>query len=161
MTVIPDKEDKKRARTLALKYLSYRGRSLREMADYLEKKRFVPGVVAETIRYLANLKYLDDARFALSWGAARIRSKKVGRQRLQEELLHKGIARTHVTWALDELYLEEDEEQLARSCVEKKIRGMKRIDPATRFRRLAGYLQRKGFPSHIVFRVLKELDFES
>ena len=81
----------KKAKNQALKYLSYRERSKREITQYLEKKNHSHLVIQQTLEYLENLDYIDDKRFALQWGQFKINQKKLGRNRLYLELLNKGI----------------------------------------------------------------------
>lgn len=153
---MPDRNEFKRAKSRAFKYLSYRDRSRHEMADYLAKKGFSRDIVEETILYLKNLNYINDERFVLNWGKARIKSKRVGKQRLRQELLGKGVAEKEVSRALHTLYSDIDEFQLAQSCVEKKSWSFRNIDADTKKRRIAQFLQRKGFPGDIILKIIKQ-----
>ena len=76
---MPDREDLKTAKSQALKHLSYRDRSKRELIQYLEKKEHAPSVIQKTIQYLVSLNYINDQRFAMEWGRSRIENKKFGK----------------------------------------------------------------------------------
>ncbi len=151
---MPSEEAVKQARALAYRYLSYRDRSERETAEHLRKKGLDEAVVQETLRYLIEAKYLDDRRFAEHWARTRAENKQFGRYRLRQELIGKGLTPDLIDETLDTLFDTVREVDLARACVEKKLRSMQDLDPVKRKRRLAGLLQRKGFSSHIIYQVL-------
>ena len=110
----------KKAKNQALKYLSYRERSKREITQYLEKKNHSHLVIQQTLEYLENLDYIDDKRFALQWGHFNINKKKFGRNRLHLELLNKGIDRETLENILNTLYENNPETQLDKECARKK-----------------------------------------
>jgi len=149
-----ERNDSARARSLAFRYLAYRDRSQAEMTNYLATKEIPEKVVEKTIQYLKNLDYINDDRFALNWGKSRVTNKYFGKYRLQRELLAKGVDRDKVLQALQTVYSQVDELQLAQSCVAKKMRQCENLDAATRSRRIAQFLQRKGFSSQIIFKIL-------
>ena len=151
---MPSEEEIKQARALAYRYLSYRDRSERETAEHLRKKGLDEAVVQETLRYLIKAKYLDDRRFAEHWARTRAENKQFGRYRLRRELIGKGLTPDLIDETLDALFDTVREVDLARACVEKKLRSMQDLDPEKKKRRLVGLLQRKGFSSHIIYQVL-------
>ena len=151
---MPPEEDVQQARSLAYRYLSYRDRSERETADHLRKKGLDEAVVQETLRYLKEANYLDDRRFAEHWARTRAENKQFGKYRLRQELVGKGLTQDLIDETLDTLFETVREVDLARACVEKKLRSMQDLDPDKKKRRLTGLLQRKGFSSHIIYQVL-------
>lgn len=150
-------EELKRAKSAALRYLAYRNRSSHEVREHLSKKGFPPPIVENTVDYLKSLNYLNDKNFAQSWGRSRTQTKKIGKQRLRHELLTKGLESEIVKDALQSIYSEIDELQLARDCVQKKISGMKEMDINKKRRRMAQYLARKGFTAATVYAILGQL----
>lgn len=79
------------AKNSALKFLSFRNRSVKEVRDYLVKKKFAPAEIAETIDNLIELKFLNDEKFAEEWVEIRTRIKPSGPIKLKFELRQKGI----------------------------------------------------------------------
>ena len=152
---MPDREDLKTAKSQALKHLSYRDRSKRELTQYLEKKEHAPAVIEKTIQYLVNLNYINDPRFAMEWGRSRIERKKFGKERVRQELFAKGIAPDIINVALDTLYDANPEKELALACASKKLASLHGLEPEKRSRRLAHYLQRRGFSADIIYETLK------
>lgn len=152
---MPSEEEFKQARTLAYRYLGHRDRSERETAEHLKKKGCHEIVVVETIRYLKEAKYLDDRRFAEHWARTRAENRQYGLFRLRQELQGKGIHEAIIEATLDTLFASVKQIDLARAVVEKKLPSMQDLDPEKRKRRLVGLLQRKGFPTDIIFKVVK------
>lgn len=152
---MPSEEEFKQARALGYRYLSYRDRTARETAEHLKKKGCDEIVVLETLRYLKETKYLDDRRFAEHWARTRAENKQFGMFRLRQELLGKGISEPIIEETLDALFSSIKEIDLARAVVAKKLPSMQDLDPEKRKRRLIGLLQRKGFPSDIIYKIVK------
>ena len=90
---MPYKEELKKARRRAIRYLVYRDRSRNEIICYLKGKKFSANAVDETLAFLEDNDYVNDQRFALQFGRSRIENKKVGRLRLERELRNKGLDR--------------------------------------------------------------------
>jgi regulatory protein len=149
-------EDLQRAKAAGIKCLSYRNRSRHEVREYLSKKGFSPAVVQETILYLQKLNYLNDKIFAQSWGRSRIQAKKLGKKRLRQELLSKGVEPALVGDTLDSLYSDVDESQLAVEIVKKKLAGLKEMDVNRKRSRIAQLLARKGFNSETIYKILDQ-----
>ncbi len=149
-------EDLQRAKAAGLKSLSYRNRSRQEVRDYLSKKGFSPAIIQETLDYLRKLNYLNDEIFAQTWGRSRIQNKKLGKQRLRQELLSKGVDPELVGKALESLYSEVDEMQLAIETVKKKLAGLKEMDVNRKRSRIAQLLARKGFNSDTIYKILDQ-----
>ncbi len=151
---MPSDEELKQARALAYRYLSHRDRSTRETADHLKKKGLKEAVVQETLSHLKEANYLDDRRFAEHWSRTRAENRQYGRYRLRQELLGKGVSRELIDETLDALFESVQEIDLARAVVEKKLPAMQDLDADKRKRRLTGLLQRKGFSSDVIYKVL-------
>jgi regulatory protein len=140
-----------------LRYLSYRDRSEFEVNARLRQKEFSKNIAQETIDWLLGLGYLNDERFALAWSRSRVSTKKYGEYRLRRELSAKGLASEVIENALRIVYSESNEWDLAQACAQKKLSHLKGIDPKSKSRRLAQFLQRKGFASETVFKTVQQL----
>jgi regulatory protein len=150
-------EELKRAKACALRYLSYRDRSEFEISERLSKKEFAKNIIQETVGWLTGLGYLNDERFALAWSRSRVSTKKFGEYRLRRELSAKGLATETIEQALRIVYAESNEWDLAQACAQKKLAHLKGIDSKSKSRRLAQFLQRKGFASDTVFKTVNKL----
>lgn len=151
------KDESKRAKSIALKRLVYRERSRKEIADHLKKKDIPPQVISRTLDELTALNYVNDERFALNWCRSRVENKKFGKFRVRQELMEKGLEPEVAENALREIYQDVDEYQLAEVCAEKHLAKMKKLDLVKKRRRVAQFLQHKGFSSDIVGKILDKL----
>lgn len=152
---MPDQEALKTAKSQAFKYLSYRDRSKKEVALYLEKKGHTPSVIQTTLQELEKLNYINDQRFAMEWGRWRVEVKRFGKKRLQHELSAKGVSSSIIETALTDLYDSHPEQDLALACANKKLASLHGLEPEKKSRRLAQYLQRRGFSADIIYETLK------
>ena len=151
---MPNKDESKKARRLAIKYLVYRDRSRKEMACYLSGKGFSAGIVDEILSFLLENNYINDERFAMQFGKSRIENKKIGKLLLKQELRIKGIESQTIENSLYLLYKEYNEKDIAVACAKKKLPSYSSNSTEKVMARLARFLQRKGFPSDIVYEVV-------
>ena len=148
-------KDLKRAKNTAYRYLTIRSRSKAEIVKKLYDKEFSPSVIETVMEHLFRLGYVDDRKFACQWAASRARLRGYGRKRIEQELRQKGVGQETIREALGEAIPLEDEQETARKVAEKKLRTMKNLEPEARKRRLAGFLERKGFPHEIIWDILR------
>jgi regulatory protein len=87
---------------------------------------------------------IDDAAFARAFARDRRQSRGLSKSALRRELTQAGVDQELVTDALEE-YSSEDDLELAIRLVEKRWQGLARLESDARYRRLSGYLGRRGF----------------
>lgn len=148
-----DKEVR-RARNAAYRYLTIRPRSRWEVEQRLADRGFVKDIIVSVLDHLVRLGYLDDEQFARDWAASRVRTRGFGRRRIEQDLRNRGISTEVIRRTMAGLFADQPEAEIARKEAEKKIRTMSRLDPEVRRRRLAGFLERKGFTSDIIRSIL-------
>jgi regulatory protein len=154
-----DEDDKEytRAKNIAYRYLSYRSRSYAEVEKKLRDKGVGDVAVRTALSDLIRLGYIDDKKFADQWAQSRVRLRGLGRRRIEQELRNKGVSRDIIREALGEVFEDSSEADIARREAEKKLKTLVRFDPEVRRRRLAGFLERKGFSSEIIHIVLRDI----
>ena len=150
-----------RAREAALRLLSIRERSSKELTDRLRDKGFPTEIVDDLVTRFLEIKLLDDERFAREWVTSRAQHSARGKSVLRQELRHKGIP-TPVIDAVLESLSPEIEEDSARMLLSRKLRA---IDPASlsdreiyrkQQRRLYNMLALRGFSSELAQRVTQD-----
>ncbi len=135
-----------------LRYLARRDRTEAQVVAFLEHQGTSPGQIRVWMTALRRRGYVNDGSYALRWARARLTRRPMGRERLEAELLGQGLERDNVLRALDQLYGEVREPDLARDL-------LKRRDTFTRSRRRAwqaGLLRRHGFDEETIRDVLGE-----
>ena len=116
----------------ALKYISYKMRTEKEVREYLGED-----CTEEIIAKLKDYKFINDEEYAKLYAEQRARFRPRSQKMLNFELKRKGIAPVEV-----------DDEKLAESALEIK-RQIKSREQATRF------LQYRGFTWETIAKVLK------
>ncbi|MGO8669958.1 MAG: regulatory protein RecX [Capsulimonadaceae bacterium] len=145
---------------VALAFLEPRMRSRGEIVARLRRSHVDDEAIEYAIGRLAGLGLIDDAEFAARWVAARADpagSRPVGRRRLRSDLAAKGVGAEDAQDVLASI-TDEDEHSRALAAARKKLRSVP-TDPSDLIaarRRLAAFLQRRGFGWETVKKVLDE-----
>jgi regulatory protein len=109
---------------------------------------------------LREAKYLDDKEFAHDWALARVENHGYGPVRICQELKAKGIDDKIIDGIIKEIFAAEREKEIAQNVLQKKFKnedlGNLRI-----LRRAAGYLERRGFSSHVILELLSNSTVEN
>jgi regulatory protein len=147
-----------RAKNAAYRFLTYRPRSRAEIEAKLHDKEFNDAIIGAVLADLERLGYVNDLQFAHDWTRSRIRLRGFGRRRIEQELNNKGIGQEMIREVFAEVFSEGTESETAKLVVEKRLNTMKALDRETRRRRLAGFLERKGFSFDIIRNVLRDAD---
>lgn len=137
----------------ALRLLSYRPRSEKELRDSLRLQKTPPEVLAETLTRLRELRLLNDAEFARTYVETRDRTSPRGRRLLAMELAAKGVDRKIVGEPLADV----DEIDAAYRVATKRARSMGKGAYADFQRRLGDYLLRRGFGYETVRATVRRL----
>jgi regulatory protein len=144
------------ARTIALRKLTARACTRHELDQALQAKNVPQGVIDAVLDRLQDVGLLDDASFALDWVTSRQQRRHMSRRLLRRELQAKGVERSHIDSALDQVD-RNAELTSARDLVERKRAAMNGVAREIQYRRLAGMLSRRGFDSSITTQVLADV----
>ena len=102
------------------------------------------GAIDAVLDRLQEVGLVDDASFAVDWVTSRQQRRHLSRRVLRRELQAKGVERSHIDSALDQV--DRDAELTsARDLVERKRAAMNGLAREVQYRRLAGMLSRRGF----------------
>ena len=148
-------EEQNNANNYALKFLSSRWRTEKEIEDRMTKKGFDKEIIDETLNYLKKYELINDRRFAETYAEEKIRLKKLGTYRIKYELCNKGVDEEIASEVVKKY--SDDEFERAMELASKKIKSYKKDDKNAIYRKLGGYLQRRGFSYDCVSKVLREL----
>lgn len=141
----------------AIRYVSYRPRSKKELTDFLNKKltRWKvsgAGLLAKVLTRMTELGYTDDRKFAAWWVSQRTEFKPKGNRYIRVELRTKGLSDDVIASALasrGSVSLLE----AAKRAVAKKMPLWAKLPPLARKKKLYDYLARRGFDSDTIRRV--------
>jgi regulatory protein len=107
----------------ALSALGKRAHSARELRRKLAVRAESSAVLAEVIDKLREYNFLDDERFAESFASSRLDNQGYGSRRVLAELRSRQISGKIAEQAVQKLYRDTDEEQLAKQFLQRKYRG--------------------------------------
>jgi len=137
------------ARNVALRFLSYRPRTEREVRDKLREKEFGDAEIARTLDELKSNGLVNDAEFALLYIRNALALRPAGKLLLTRKLLALGVARKTVDEAIGETLSTEDQQSGAMTTAERLLRKVKgsgkKEDPRKLRQRLAATLLRRGY----------------
>ncbi|MBM3316168.1 hypothetical protein FJY71_10120, partial [candidate division WOR-3 bacterium] len=150
-------EELRKCRDYALLLLSYRARTRAELKQRLVRKGFAPDIAGATVERLAELKLVDDEKFAAAFTQDRITIGHKGKWRVRGELIKRGVGRQEIEEALKSA---PDETQAARELVEQYAKRYARLEPEVRRRRLFALLSRRGFGLDTIRQVTGEHEAE-
>lgn len=124
------------------------------MREYLAKRQVTESEIDGVLSKLISLRFLDDYVYAQSFIQSAREYKKVGPQYLRMQLKRRGIP----AFIIEELVCDETEDfSRALALALKKSRSLSACDAPTRWRRLTGFLARKGHSASTIMQVMGEL----
>lgn len=152
-----DADPEATARAIVLRQLTGSPKSRRQLADKLAERDIPAAAARHVLDRFEELQLIDDAAFADAWVRSRSRTRGLSRGTLRRELRDKGIDDELADAALEQVSAE-DEVEMARELVEKKVRSMPAgLDHDKAVRRLVSMLGRKGYGPGVAFRVVNEV----
>ncbi len=145
-----------KAKSDALRLLSFKPRSILELENRLKLKKYDPALVQKVVMSLKAQGLLDDEKFAKLFANARIYSRPSGKRQLESELKEKGLSKETVQKTLNSLE-DYDEKKAARDLVWSRSQKMTGISNEKKKSRLFGFLKRRGFSNDAIFSALTEI----
>ena len=141
----------------AVRILKYRFNSEHELRRKLLAKDFDKPSIDAAVARLREEKWLDDARFAAAYVRTRAQ-KRIGRNRIRQELIRAGVPDDVIGDALKANVDEDAERARAQSAAEKKLAILqRRNDPMQTRNKLTVYLLKQGYDGALVRAIVKEI----
>lgn len=147
----------------ALRFLSFRPRSERELHNHLRAKipkrlkMSADGVIGNVLDRLKHLGYVNDLEFAKWWLEQRQTHKPRGLQLIRSELYQKGVAKEIVDEVLGGVESPEGEVELALQAAKKKSRSYQNLKPQEFKQKMGQYLARRGFDWEVIREAVDRL----
>ncbi|MBI2953260.1 MAG: RecX family transcriptional regulator [Chloroflexi bacterium] len=137
-----NRDEFQKAMDSALRFLSYRPRSEKEVRQNLARKGFSESFVAKIVARLTDLRLIDDEAFARFWVQNREEHSPRSHRALRFELRAKGVDSDVLEEAIEDTA---DQESSALAAARKKLRALKNLEYNDFRQRLGGYLGRRGY----------------
>ena len=142
--------------TTALRLLSIRELSERQLRQRLATRGHDQASIDEAIARLTASKSLDDVRVAGAIARTAVTVRRRGKLRVLRQIEAAGIARDVATRAVDEVFQDVDDTALLEASLEKRLRGRTRIADDREFQRLYRYLMTQGFEPDRILAALRK-----
>lgn len=144
----------------AIRYVSFRPRSQKELTDFLNKKltRWKvsgAGLLTKVINRMEELGYADDEKFAAWWVDQRTAFKPKGNRLITMELKAKGLSESVIDVVLASRGSQSQLEAAKQAIVRKEALWAK-LPPMERKKKLYDYLGRRGFSGDTIRKLIDE-----
>lgn len=143
----------RRARERALNLLKVQDRTEGEMSRRLSQDGYPEAIVQETIAFLQEYHFVDDARYAANY--LQMHGKRKSQAELKLYLQRKGVPREIIREQLEGT--EHDSGEAIRALLEKKHYRAGETEPEQE-KKIIAYLMRRGFSWEDVRREMKGQD---
>lgn len=145
----------KKAKDKALKYLSYKMRSEKQVREKLEQGEFPKIIIDKVIQILKKYNYINDEEFAKAFIKDKLNIKGYGFFKISYELKKYGIQEDiFVKYFQDESFVNENKKAI--ELLNKKIKNIYDIDYKQK-QKLYSYLARRGFSYDIINSALNSI----
>lgn len=142
---------------LAIHYLSYRMRSVKEVYDYLIKKEVSEHDAEKVVVKLLNEKLLDDATFARAFITDQMNQTTKGPALIKRDLLRKGVNEQIATEMLTMFTFDIQYEKALR-WAERRIRRTSKDSYRKRIEKLRHGLMNRGFFHDVIQEVIMAVE---
>lgn len=146
----------------ATRLLAYQSRTEAELVNALARRGHAPDKIDKAMADMKRLGYIDDEATAKRWAEHAAYDRRYGIAGVSRRLMNRGISPELAEQAAREAYdsAGQSEEDIAVGIGLRRIEGREWKSPQERdgeMRRLAGFLQRRGFSSDTIAKVLRKL----
>lgn len=142
----------KRAKLYAMHLLQKTDRTEAELEQKLTKAGYPKEVTQTAIDYVKSYGYVNDQEYARRYVLWNKENK--GKNRIRMELYQKGVPKPVIDSVLEESDFSGSEEQI-RALIQKKKKEPGPLSEKE-FRRLYGFLARKGYENGLILQILRE-----
>ncbi len=146
----------RRAKNVLLHQLSRSMKTEQQLRQVLAKREIPDEVADAVILRFTEAQLIDDAAFAKAFVASRIACGGKSRATIRRELRQRGVSEEFANQALEGLD-RESEGELALGLARKRLNALAGYEREVKYRRLQGFLARRGFDSEIIRRTLSEV----
>lgn len=151
---LPDPGRREAAMKVAVRLLGVRERSQAELRQHLGRRGFDRETIQQTIARLTEGGLQDDRRFAVQFAAEAAERTGLAGVEVRRRLGARGVSADLAAEA--STATPDEEEARARAGAAKRARALSWLPQATRHRRLAAYLARRGYPLELCERLAAE-----
>jgi len=140
----------------ALRFLSFRPRSEKEIKDYLKKKKIGEETQKMVLKKLKKANFLDDREFTLWWIEQRMTFRPSGKRLLEYELRKKGVDKEIIEESFAPRLYPSFEFKMALKAAKKKLSSYQKLPSLELRKKMTAFLARRGFSWEVIKEVVDE-----
>lgn len=144
---------------IAIKYLSNRLRSIKEVREHLKKKEIDKEVIDEIINKLKDQKYLDDRVYAKAFINDQINFSNSGPYKIRRELESNGVYSSIIDECMD-VYTNDLEREKLGKLVPKYINTIRNKSYSMMKNKVLNHFNDLGFNKSIVLDILEDIPYD-
>jgi regulatory protein len=156
-----DDEKYQKLKDYALRLLSFRPRTVKEIESKLLQFSIKKGIQRElidkTIKDLSCRNLINDEQFVIWWVEQRQSFKPKGIRAIKIELIQKGIDRKLIDNVLLKYKTKDSEFETAARIVDKKISSYRNLSYMEKKTKIANFLLRRGFDWDVIYKVIDSI----
>jgi regulatory protein len=158
IATLKDADTLEKVKQRALRLISYRPRSVKEVQRRLQRAGVDEGTIGDVVANLQQAGLLDDESFTKSWVESRLESSPRSKRMIAWELRKKGVSESTIDASLGEV----SDEAAAYRLAQMRWPRVAKLHPALeRKRKLTEYLARHGFGFDVIQDVITKLEQEA
>lgn len=155
--VLSPERQEQRARNVLLYQLSRSAKSTHQLRLILEKREIDAEIAERVLERFTEVGLIDDQQYAETIVSSRRNFKGLAKTAIKRELAEKGVPQPLIE-AVTEGITAQDDLESAKVLAVRRFGQMVNLEKVVRERRLAGYLQRKGYSSAVTFAAIRFAD---
>ena len=144
-----------KAKNKALNILSKSSQSEKQIRQKLSKD-FEEHTIDRVLEFLQKYKFIDDEDLASRIVNTNVNLNKYGKNKIKQNLYNKGIDKTIIEYAIDEIDTDKEFEN-ALYLGKKRFERLKNEDSKKAYQKIGNHLAYKGFNYDIIKKVLNKL----
>ena len=150
-------EEENYALNYALNYLSRAPKTQKQIEKKMREKGYEERYIESTIKKLKEYRYIDDYDYALRYINDKKQFKKIGKNKLKQELYLKGIDKETIEATLEDTYDEDEEVERGIEIANKKLSSskFKSMEDREKYQKLYAFLVSKGYNYDICNKIIK------
>ncbi|UOE94979.1 recombination regulator RecX [Alkalihalobacillus sp. LMS39] len=147
----------RKAYNMAIQYLSYRLRTVKELTGYLHKKEYEADIITNVVERIKQHGYVNDLEFAEMFVRTRMSTSDKGPIVIRQELLQKGVAEEWIEQSLQQYsFLDQVEKVL--TIIRKKEKQTSKESKQQQKQKIFTYIIAKGFSRDSIETAWKQLE---
>lgn len=153
---VPEADPDSVAKSILLRQLTIGPRTEAQLRQALQRRNVAQDVADRAVARFVEVGLIDDADYAREFVRSAGAAGALSRRGAQYRLRQKGVSEDVVADAVQQID-PASERSAARDFAVRRAARMSGVDIATRRRRLAGMLARRGYASQIVYDVVEDV----